>query len=220
MDCQNGGTCLEGNCECPVGFSGEECELEDKCISQNVTCENGGTCTDGTCDCADNYYGETCANRCVNGDYVNFNGSCECDTGWAGTSCDQCAQNFTGSNCDACIDGYEGDDCLTQTRTKFIANYSVSEVCDNGTDSYSAFITASAEDEQTILISNFYNVFSSSVQATVNGSEITIAEQEPDNDGFTVFGSGSINAEESVLTIIFTVSDGVFSDNCTATYTK
>ncbi|RMG72623.1 MAG: hypothetical protein D6722_05130 [Bacteroidetes bacterium] len=27
--CENGGTCMEGSCECPEGFSGDHCELFD-----------------------------------------------------------------------------------------------------------------------------------------------------------------------------------------------
>ncbi|UTW64499.1 hypothetical protein KFE98_10285 [bacterium SCSIO 12741] len=58
--CSNGGVCVEGTCQCETGFSGENCEIEDKCLSQKVNCQNGGACTDGTCDCPDDYIGTHC----------------------------------------------------------------------------------------------------------------------------------------------------------------
>lgn len=47
-------------CDCPDGFSGSSCEVEDLCVTQNVSCENGGTCVDGTCDCPDGFLGDNC----------------------------------------------------------------------------------------------------------------------------------------------------------------
>jgi len=50
------------NCDCPSGFSGNNCETEDLCITQNVDCQNGGICVDGTCECPDGYTGTNCEN--------------------------------------------------------------------------------------------------------------------------------------------------------------
>ncbi|MGD1844798.1 MAG: hypothetical protein ACFB10_05330 [Salibacteraceae bacterium] len=63
VDCQNGGTCDAGDCSCPTGFTGDECET-DLCAS--VTCLNGGVtapiATDCGCDCsaATGYEGDDC----------------------------------------------------------------------------------------------------------------------------------------------------------------
>lgn len=45
---------------CPTGFSGTNCEIEDLCVIQNVNCQNGGACVDGTCDCPTGYIGTSC----------------------------------------------------------------------------------------------------------------------------------------------------------------
>jgi len=61
--CQNGGTCVPGfsntrTCECPEGYSGDVCEIEDPCM--DVDCENDGRCMDGICYCAGSHFGENC----------------------------------------------------------------------------------------------------------------------------------------------------------------
>jgi hypothetical protein len=63
VTCVNGGTCEDGTCKCPEGFSGTKCEVKDKCFG--VTCENGGTCDDGTCTCPEGYYGTNCENLTI-----------------------------------------------------------------------------------------------------------------------------------------------------------
>lgn len=59
--CYNGGVCVEGNCDCPPGYSGLKCQEYDAC--HNVTCLNGGTCVNGQCDCPDGYTGNDCGKQ-------------------------------------------------------------------------------------------------------------------------------------------------------------
>jgi|SRR6185436_742510 len=56
--CLNGGACLDGNCNCPGGYSGTHCEIHDPCY--NITCYNGGTCVNGSCQCPTGYTGLNC----------------------------------------------------------------------------------------------------------------------------------------------------------------
>ena len=50
VNCDNGGTCAEGNCECTDTFYGDACEVE--CVN--------GTYADGTCGCDAGYEGPAC----------------------------------------------------------------------------------------------------------------------------------------------------------------
>lgn len=49
VTCLNGGICDAGLCNCPDGFSGTDCSIEDKCITQNPTCKSYEKCEDGIC---------------------------------------------------------------------------------------------------------------------------------------------------------------------------
>lgn len=103
--CNNGGICEDGTCDCPNGFSGASCEIEDLCITQDVTCLNDGVCADGECDCELYYRGESCQTYCVNGTFNSTNNSCNCWPGW------------------------EADGCTTESRLDWIGTYSLSSNC-------------------------------------------------------------------------------------------
>lgn len=55
--CKNGGTCDDGVCVCPEGFSGNSCEI-DAC--DQLDCQNGGYCENGECQCPEGYSGVNC----------------------------------------------------------------------------------------------------------------------------------------------------------------
>lgn len=95
--CLNGGACQDGNCICPSGYTGVNCELTiqtDPC--QGISCLNGGTCINGTCDCPPGFTGPNCATVvnnnpcqgiiCYNGGNC-ANGVCNCPTGFTGSDC-------------------------------------------------------------------------------------------------------------------------------------
>lgn len=170
----------------------------------DVDCGDNGTCVEGDCECDEGFSGDACEieDLCVTQDVECLNGG-SCDDGVC-----------------TCVTGYEGDDCGTEMRAKFIATFSVTEVCGSGSDAYTSDITASSADVSNVLISNVYNTFTNNVVATVDGMTLTIASQTPDNDGISIDGTGSIS-DAGVVTITFNLSDGLGnSDACTATYTK
>lgn len=195
--------------------------VEDPCA--DTICFNNGTCNevDGSCDCTGNWTGPTCED-CPAG----FAGTdCdECATGFSGANCDECATGFTGTNCDECAAGYEGADCDMLTSSRYIGTYDVVETCNvNGVDQtvdYVSVIAASSTNADEIAISNFWGLFVNPVVASVSGDVLTIANQDPDADGFTVSGTGTLDQTDGRITINYVVTDTVYgtSESCSAFY--
>jgi len=131
-----------------------------KDLCKDVVCENGGNCVEGDCDC---------------------------------------------------LDGYEGTLCETQIRTKFQGTWQVTESCDQTPDlTYSITIGPHSTQVTQVNITNFWNAFvDNPVVASVTTNTITIASQQPDNDGWIVVGSGTLNTSVTPNTIDweFTVTD-------------
>ena len=79
--CLNGGTCLVGvnnstACRCPLGYSGNNCEISGTCNS--LSCGSGGSCVIDSpgalprCKCKANFYGKACQFE-VNSQLCNSN---------------------------------------------------------------------------------------------------------------------------------------------------
>ena len=167
---------------------------------KDVTCENAGTCNDeGLCECADTYFGESCETNCVNGTY---------DAGTCG--------------CDAC---YEGDACDVESRADMIGTYSGSDACSTtgATAAYNSTVAASSASASAdgILVTGLWDgFFINTITATVAGVNITIPNQEPDSDGYTIQGSGIYT--DGTIAWTFTVTE-VFTngvDQCTMSAVK
>ena len=135
---------------------------------KDVTCQNGGTCVEGDCECAD---------------------------------------------------GYTGTNCETEERAQFIGTYSVSESCTSGNYTYNVTVSNSSTGATAIIIGNFGD-YSTNVNATVDGDNITIPNQTNQVGGFPLTFSGTGQISGTILTISYTVSDGTNTDTCTKTCTK
>lgn len=127
--------------------------------------------------------------------------------------------NASDINYDADAEEDDGSCDPSATTAQFTGNWVLSENCDlSGTDTYSLTIATSALADYTLNIGNFWNAFTNTVTATVSGTNLTIANQDPDNDGYTVSGSGTVSG--NTMTLSFTISDGTDTNTCTATLAK
>ncbi|KAK3712866.1 hypothetical protein QZH41_016907 [Actinostola sp. cb2023] len=143
--CRNSGTCSASgsdfHCVCPLGYKGNRCELQSKCIPS--PCKNFGKCTelvnDYECTCHIGFHGKDCdveskcdPSPCRNGGYCTETRAsyiCSCKQGFMGKNCEQeskchpvnpcqnngfCKEDLTGYKC-LCIDSFSGMNCEAGT---------------------------------------------------------------------------------------------------------
>lgn len=112
----------------------------------------------------------------------------------------------------------------TDSRDKYVAYWNATEnsaVIMGGGGSSTAYvvhITKSPSLSSDILISNFYEIPSSQVRATVNNNSFTIPYQSIPG-GFVVGGSGTLSSSTSI-SLTYTTVLGTGRDSCTAVYVK
>jgi len=193
------GICVDGTCDCPDGFSGVNCEIQDLCFG--IDC-GPGTCMDGTCDCPDGFSGDNCEieDLCFNVDCGN--GTCDPDTG-------DC-------NCD---EGYEGANCELEERAKFIGTWNSDDFSCDGEpgEELTFFIEAAADILQVNLICP--DMPGLLIVTDVNGNDLTIEPQMFNVGGIdiTVSGSGSIDGDILTLNLIQELA-GFGEVNCVGTF--
>ncbi|GAB5539722.1 MAG: hypothetical protein Salg2KO_18250 [Salibacteraceae bacterium] len=167
----------------------------DEC--KDVTCDNGGVCEEGVCQCTDNFFGDACEVECVNGSYAD--GTCTCDA------------------------GYEGEACTVLSREDMIGTYSGNDACSStgASDSYNSSVAASSASDEGVLITGLWDgFFINNITGTVDGDVITMPNQEPDSDGYTIEGTGTYS--DGTISWSFTVTETTTNtvDQCTMTATK
>lgn len=140
---------------------------------------------------------------CVNGECVE--GDCVCDA------------------------GYEGSDCGTAVNAKFAGTFTnAPEDCvPSGpvAAGYTITITASTTTATTITMTGLWESPGAAATATVaaNGTDITIERQNFGGSTEEIQGTGSINADGTVITLDYSIYDaagGLELDACDATLTR
>ncbi len=123
----------------------------------------------------------------------------------------------SGGNC-TCVPGYEGTSCESLSQSKFTGKtWTASDktvTTSTSLPTYVATFTAGATVTD-INIGDFSgktstgsSYFVNDVKATLTDSlTITIASQAPDNDGYTVSGTGSYNAATKLISWTYTLGD-------------
>jgi len=91
----------------------------------------------------------------------------------------------------------------------------------SATSVYSVYISADVENDNGILLDNFYNLGDLGVRAHVTGLVITIPSQ-PMEGGYQILtGSGSVSANYNQITFSYNINIGGDAvDTVTAVYTK
>lgn len=166
------------------------------CACNGVDCQNGGTCNDGKCDCLKGYYGDNCELKdfCELNEVVCVYGDCEegiCN----------------------CEDGYEKEDCSVAARDKFLGVYDITEACDP-LDTVTGYQFTIEQDIANPAKMNLLYVFSESkfplngffskvfATPTPNTNKFRIPNQQPDGNGRTIAGEGTLTVLDSATTVV------------------
>jgi len=104
-------------------------------------------------------------------------------------------------------------------REKFIGQYNVAETCPSGTYNFAINVVQSATSEEAIIINNLGD-FGQPVNATVNGSNLTIPSQTITEDNFTLTLDGSGSIAGNIMIINYTYSVLNVGETCTMNCTK
>lgn len=126
---------------------------------------------------------------------------------------DQTANNYD-------VDATEDDNTCTYDREQFIGTYSVTESCASGNYTYSLTISEASQNTVTVVLTNLGDFQSTTLNATVSGTSLTIASQTVDVSGTSVTFSGQGALNGSTLTINYGATYNGTTDNCTATCLK
>ena len=115
-----------------------------------------------------------------------------------------------------CDKGYEGSDCKTEVRTKFAGTYSASD--NPGALVYSVTVASGTSISDVVISSNFSDsYFVNNVKGTVDGSILTIARQQPDNDNYFVEGTGTLSGK--TITWSYKIINATVSPETSISYT-
>lgn len=127
--------------------------------------------------------------------------------------------NETDGICD-CPTGYEGDLCDALSKTKFLKNWNATDT-EVGTTSpllYTCLVASGTGVSDVIISADFSDgYFTNNISATVTDNTITIPNQQPDNDGYSVTGSGVYNATTNTIDWDYSITE--IATISTLTYT-
>ncbi|WAR26298.1 TENX-like protein [Mya arenaria] len=145
LECDGHGKCVNGTCECKVGWRGTKCEVPG-CPGNGTDCTQHGvcntalqecTCTPGwtgddcaTPDCGDGacygWFGLDCDKQCENGTVVlnnNLGGECQCDPCFNGDRCHlECSENGVCGSNSTC-------ECFRQPHNAWVGSLCETEGC-------------------------------------------------------------------------------------------
>lgn len=207
VQCQNGGECKDGSCECPEGYMGIYCQYQ---LCDGAFCQNGGTCNDNVCQCPGGYSGPYCQ-------YA----SCSVLQCPANASCEENAQGI--GEC-TCTFGYVGNDCSQQLRQVFYGFYNASESCSGGNMGPAATIGADPFGVLNIVLTSNTNtgIFAFVGQVISDDSFTIPIQQLTSTTKIKGLGDAYLNPDTKNITFSYSILSlqDVALYSCSATLTK
>ena len=120
---------------------------------------------------------------------------------------------------EVCPVGYEGSDCKTLSRTKFIGNWTGTDICGSGQYDIDLSVGTSSVSEVTALVNNAGGFGTNvTITGTVTGTNSLQFTNQNVGGGRTL--SGTMTFTTNKMSFAYSVTGTSGTDNCNGSYDK
>jgi hypothetical protein len=117
------------------------------------------------------------------------------------------------------MDATKDDGSCIPARDKFLAQYTVAENCPSGNYTYDINVVSGSSSDDAVVLNNFGD-FGVAINGTVNGTALTIPNQNITAQGIAISINGTGNISNNLLIINYSYNFAGGGETCSMNCTK